>query len=101
VAAIATGATVALNSFGPASIAGVFQGDDNRFVANHFSGSYPGWTGSAGGPGLFWFTNGSKDNTVAATLLNGPPFGFDICSQVRDESGGANENQGYEKCLNK
>lgn len=97
--AIVSESNVALNSFGPAGSAGVIcSGRDNRFVSNHFNGSYPGWASPASGPGLFWFTTASSGNKVVATKLNGPPNGFDICGQVLDESGGANEIPGYERC---
>jgi hypothetical protein len=91
--------TIARNSFGPADIAGIkCWGRDNRFVNNHFFGPYPGWVPPANGPGLFWFTITSQGNTVEATKLNGPPHGSDICGQILDDTGGANEIRGYEKC---
>lgn len=89
---------VTWNSFGPAAAAGVKgSGHGTQFVNNHFYGPYTGWEQSDG-PGLFWFTAESDANAVSATKLNGPPHGFDICGQVRDETGGANEIHGDERC---
>jgi hypothetical protein len=91
--------TVALNSFGSADGAGVLcSGDHNNFVNNRFYGPYPGWAPPANGPGLFWFTGTGSGNTVESTKLNGGPNGMDICGQVRDDTGGANEIRGYERC---
>jgi hypothetical protein len=90
--------TVTRNSFGPASTAGVkCAGHDITFVNNLFSGSYPGWA-AAGGRGLFWFTASSRANRVEATRLLGPLQGPDICGQMRDEAGGANQLRGYDRC---
>jgi hypothetical protein len=94
--------TVAQNLFGPADRAGVMcDAEGNRFVNNHFTGVYPGWSTVTSGPGLFWFTAASGDNTLEATKLNDPPYGFDICGQVLDDTGGANVIHGEEKCRNR
>jgi hypothetical protein len=95
---IVSGSTIARNSFGPATSAGVVcYGHDNWFVNNHFYGTYPGWPPSTG-PGLFWFPTTSRANIVEATKLNTPPHGTDICGQVLNETIGANLIRGYEKC---
>jgi hypothetical protein len=109
-----SGGTVDGNTFGPAGVVGTLcYGPDNRFQGNHFYGAYPGWEPVASGPGLFWFANTtvstSHGNTLVATKLNGPPHGFDICSEVFDETDdpntpgydGANKIPGYEKCQKK
>jgi hypothetical protein len=87
------GSRVAKNTFGPATGAGVkCDGHDNVFLGNHFYGEYPGWP--APGPGLFWFGSTSYCNRVVSTRLNGAPHGSDICDQVCDETGGANNISG-------
>jgi hypothetical protein len=89
--------TVAGNSFGPASAAGVMcRGRDNRFDENRFYGDYPGWDRSANGPGLFWFTKTSRGNLVTSTRLNA--HGSDICGQLFDETSGDNTIPGFENC---
>ncbi len=96
---IVSSSTVARNLFGGGDMAGVRSGGgDGWFLNNHFLGVYPGWEASAAGPGLFWFTDASHGNTVQATKLNGPPYGLDICQQVRDDSGGANTTRGAGRC---
>jgi hypothetical protein len=96
---IASDSRITSNSLGSATVAGVLcRGHSNQFVNNRFDGPYPGWPPSAGGPGLFWFTTASHANMVESTKLNGPPEGSDICDQVLDETGGANEIRGYERC---
>ena len=98
----ALGSRVAQNLFGPATAAGVMcDGHDNVFIENHFHGEYPGWSPPAAGPGLFWFGSTSYGNKAVSTKLNGPPHGSDICGQVRDETGGANEIWGDERCAGK
>jgi hypothetical protein len=95
--------TIHNNEFGPAGITGVLcYGHDNRFVNNHFYGNYVGWEP---GPGLFWLKNTSYGNMIVATKLNAPPFGFDICRQIRDETStvfsgynGLNIIPGFERC---
>jgi hypothetical protein len=93
------GSTIAKNVLGPATGAGVkCDGHENVFTNNHFYGEYPGWSPPAAGPGLFWFGSGSWGNKVVSTKLNEPPHGSDICGQVRDETTGANEIPGDERC---
>jgi hypothetical protein len=95
---VVSGSTIGRNSFGPADLAGVLCfGSDNRFVNNQFNGAYPGWSHPSG-PGLFRFSATSSSNTVEAIKLNEPAHGFDICEQVLDESGGANEIRGDQRC---
>jgi len=99
IGSVVVGSTIGRNSIGPADRAGVMcDGHDNQFVNNHFYGPYLGWAPPASGPGLFWFTTISSNNTVEATKLNGPSEGADICGQVLDESVAANNIRGYEKC---
>ena len=89
---VAANATVARNSFGAATVAGVrCLGDHHWFLRNYFYGPYLGWTAAPNGPGLFWFTNEAHNYTVEATTLNGPRTLLDICDQVRDEAGGRNK----------
>lgn len=89
---VASGATIARNALGAADVAGVrCLGEGNWFLWNHFYGPYFGFASASGGPGLFWFTNGSRDNRVESTMLNGTLTPVDICGQTRDESGGVNK----------
>ena len=109
-----SGGAITGNAFGAAvQVGAMVYGSDNRIGQNHFYGAYPGWESAASGPGLFWFANTtastSHGNTLVASKLNGPPHGFDICSQVFDETDipvtpgydGANKIPAYEKCETK
>jgi hypothetical protein len=102
-----SGARVANNAFGPADETGVMcYGSENRFVNNHFSGAYPGWDSAGEGAGLFWFADQpnastSEGNTLVSAKLNGPPYGFDICNEVKSDAGDANKVPGYQKCSRK
>lgn len=111
---IVSGGSVTGNAFGPAGVAGAMSyGRESSFKDNHFYGPYPGWEPAGGGLGLFWFANTkvstSQGNTLVATKLNGPPYGFDECTQVFDETDdpgtpaydGANKFPGIKKCANK
>jgi len=96
---IVSDSTTARNFLGPASKGGVMcRGRDNWFDQNHFFGDYPGWEFPASGPGLFWFAKTSRGNLVVGTRLNAPPYWYDMCGQLWDETGGDNRVPGFEEC---
>jgi hypothetical protein len=74
----------------------VVDGNNNQLVNELFWGDY-GVAANGSGLPCIWLRTLSSGNRVTALKQGNPPYGADVCLQVRDE--GSNDVPGLERCV--